>query len=332
MSKMKQDYSILIGGEAGQGSMMAGQIIAKLFSELGYNIFIYNDYQSLIRGGHNFSQIRASKEKILTHREKSDFILALDKNTFEKHKGNLNKGGIIIYDSGSFSLKDKKAIGISLNKIVSGLGGIPIMNNVALVGGFAKIIGIEWGTVRKVLSRKFKKYQEINLKVAKVAYNQTENLIKVRKLSEKSQPLLTGNEALALGTVKAGLSLYIAYPMTPSTGILHYLVNHQKDLGISVSHLENELGVINAAVGSAYTGARTMVGSSGGGFALMTEALSLAVQNETPLVIVESQRMAPGSGVPTYTAQSDLLFALSAGHGDIVKFVIAPGDAEEACF
>ncbi len=327
---MKKDYSILIGGEAGQGSRVAGQIIAKLFSKLGYNIFIYNDYQSLIRGGHNFSQIRVSEKKILTHQEKSDFLLVLDENTFKKHKGSLNEKGVIVYDSGSVSMKDKKAIGIPLGEIVSKLGGRPIMNNVALIGGFAKIVGIDWKIIKEVIGKEFEKYKEINLKIAKEAYSQTENLIQVKDLGKKSQPLLTGNEALALGAVKAGLDLYIAYPMTPSTGILHYLANHKKELGIGVSHLENEVGVVNAAIGAAYAGARTMVGSSGGGFALMTEALSLAVQNETPLVIVESQRMAPGSGVPTYNAQADLSFALSAGHGDIVKFVIAPGDVEES--
>jgi len=329
---MKKDYSILIGGEAGQGSRMAGEIIAKLFSKLGYNIFIYNDYQSLIRGGHNFSQIRASDKKVLTHREKSDFLLVLDNNTLKKHKSELDKKGMIIYDSGAVSVKSKNSIGIPLGEIVSKMGGRPIMNNVALIGGFSKIVGIKWGVVKKVVGKKFEKYKEINLKIAKEAYDQTENLIEVKDLNKKSLPMITGNEALALGAVKAGLDLYIAYPMTPSTGILHFLANHGKEFGVGVSHLENEVGVVNAAIGAAYTGARTMVGTSGGGFALMTEALSLAVQNETPLVIVESQRMAPGSGVPTYNAQSDLSFALSAGHGDIVKFVAAPGDVEESCF
>jgi len=206
------------------------------------------------------------------------------------------------------------------------------MENVALVAGFAKAAGFDWEIFEKVLREEFEKYKTLNLKVAKASFEGTQNLVKVKKLNQKPLPILTGNEALSLGAVKAGLDFYIAYPMTPATGILHYLAKHKEDFGVAVAQLENEVGVINAAIGAAYTGARTMVGTSGGGFALMVEGFSLAAQNETPLVVIESQRMSPASGVPTYNGQGDLLFALSAGHGDIVRFVIAPGDADEACF
>ncbi|PIU99207.1 pyruvate ferredoxin oxidoreductase [Candidatus Wolfebacteria bacterium CG03_land_8_20_14_0_80_36_15] len=329
---MIKDYSILIGGEAGQGSRKAGLIIGKLFSSLGYRVFIYDDYQSLIRGGHNFSQIRVSEKKILSHRRKIDFLLALDENTIKKHENDLDKKGIIIYNSDKVSLGNKKSIGIAMETIVKEAGGIPIMGNTALIAGFAKIVGIKWETLEKLLKKEFKKFQEINLIIAKTAFDDTKNLIKLKKLNQKSLPILTGNETLCLGAVKAGLDFYMAYPMTPATGILHYLAEHEKDFNIAVAQLENEIAVINAAIGAAFSGARTMVGTSGGGFALMTEGLSLAAQSETPLVIVESQRAAPSTGVPTYTGQGDLLFALTAGHGDILRFVIAPGDADETAF
>jgi len=329
---MKKDFSILIGGAAGQGSRKAGLIIAKLFSELGYKIFIYDDYQSLIRGGHSFSHIRASNEKVLSHREKVDFLLALNKEVIEKHKKKLDKKGIVIYNSDEISFSGKDSEGIAMKTIVKEAGGIPIMGNTALIAGFAKIIGIDWKILEKVLKKEFKKFRELNLKIAKRAFSEAESLVKIKKLNQKGFPLLTGNEALSLGAVKAGLDLYIAYPMTPATGVLHYLAKHKEDFNIAVAQLENEVGIVNAAVGAAYAGARTMVGTSGGGFALMTEGLSLAAQSENPLVIVESQRMSPGTGVATYNGQGDLLFALTAGHGDIVRFVIAPGDADEACF
>ncbi len=329
---MHKDYSILIGGTAGQGSRKAGFIIAELFSQYGYRIFIYDDYQSLIRGGHNFSQIRASKDKVLSHRKKIDFLLALDENTFKKHRNNLDKKGVIIYNSDRFSINSKEAIGIPIKTITKEAGGIPIMENTALIAGFAKIIGIDWQNFKEVLEEELKKSQELNLKIAKIAFEKNRSLIKVEKLKQKPLAILTGNEAVALGAVKAGLDFYIAYPMTPATGILHYLAGHKKDFNIAVAQLENEVGVVNAAVGAAYSGARTMVGTSGGGFALMTEGFSLAAQSEIPLVIIESQRMSPGTGVATYNGQGDLLFALTAGHGDILRFVIAPGDAEEACF
>ena len=329
---MKKDFSILIGGAAGMGSRKAGLVIAKLFSGLGYRIFIYDDYQSLIRGGHNFSQIRASNEKVLSHRKKIDFLLALDELTIKKHQADLDKEGIIIYNSDKISIKDKKTVGIAVETIVKKAGGIPIMGNTAFVAGFAKIIGIDWKALKKLLKKEFKKSQELNLKVARKAFDNAKSLIKIKKIDQLPLPLLTGNEALSLGAVKAGLDFYTAYPMTPATGILHYLSGHKKEFNIAVAQLENEVGIVNAAIGAAYAGAKTMVGTSGGGFALMTEGFSLAAQSEIPLVVVESQRAAPATGVPTYTGQGDLLFALTAGHGDILRFVIAPGDAEEACF
>lgn len=329
---MKKDLSILIGGKAGQGSRMAGLIIAKIFKTLGYYVFIYDDYQSLIRGGHSFSKIRVSKNQVSSHKEEIDFLLALDKNTIDKHKKDLDKEGIIIYNSDEISFHNKKAIGIAMDKIVEEFKGISIMGNTALMAGFAKIIGIDWKTVENLFKKEFEKHQKINLKIAKRSFDKLDNLIKIEKVNKKSLPLLTGNEAISLGAVKAGLDFYVAYPMTPASGILHYLAEHKKEFNIAVSQLENEVGIVNAAVGAAYAGARTMVGTSGGGFALMTEGLSLAAQSEIPLVIIESQRMSPGSGVATYNGQGDLLFALTAGHGDILRFVIAPGDAEESCY
>ena len=144
--------------------------------------------------------------------------------------------------------------------------------------------------------------------------------------------VLSGNEAIALGAVKAGLNMYIAYPMTPASAILHYLAAHEKETGVVTVHPESEIGVALMALGAAYAGAKTMVGTSGGGFALMTEALSLAGQGELPIVIVEAQRPGPSTGVPTYTMQGDLAFVVHAGHGEFSKVVLAPGDAEEAFY
>lgn len=329
---MKKDFSILIGGAAGLGSRKAGLLIAKLFSSLGYKIFIYDDYQSLIKGGHSFSFIRAAEKEVLSHRQKIDFLLALDELTIRKHQADLDKDGIILYNADKIKLESKKSMGISLAAIVQQAGGSPIMANTAFVAGFAKIIGLDWHTLAKVLQEEFDKLSALNLKIARASFDNCQKITEIEKLPQKSLPLLTGNEALALGSVKAGLDLYLAYPMTPATGILHYLSAHSKEFKITVVQLENEIGIVNAAIGAAYAGARTMIGTSGGGFALMTEGLSLAAQNETPLVIVNSQRPGPATGVPTYTGQGDLLFALTAGHGDILRFVIAPGDAQEACF
>jgi len=335
---MAEDYSILVGGAAGRGSRKSGLIIARMFSRAGYRVFIYDDYQSLIRGGHSFSQIRAAEKNVSSHREKIDFLLALDKITIEKHINQLGGKGIIIYNSDEIDKvppadKKKKEIGLPLKAIAQKSGGSQLMENTALAAAFAKIIGLNWKDVETVFGREFGGEQKrINLKIAKAAFENSPNLFRTKRLEQKALPLLTGNEAIALGAAKAGLDIYIAYPMTPATGILHYFAKHKKEMKLRVVQMENEIGVVNAALGAAYSGARTMVGTSGGGFALMTEGFSLAAQNETPLVVVESQRMSPGTGVATYQGQGDLLFTLTAGHGDILRFVIAPGDADEACF
>lgn len=321
------EYNILMGGRAGQGSRRAGLTIANLLNHLGYSIFIYDDYQSLVRGGHSFSRIRASEKEIKTQGEKLDILLCLDEETFLKHKGELKKEGIVIYNKDKIS--NGKGIGIPIETIAKELGGKPIMANTALVSAFAKAAGIDLKDLEAVLKKEFKKAQSVNLKIAKKAYLENEKKIEIKKIKRKTTPLFTGNEALSLGASKAGLEMYYAYPMTPATSVLHFLA--EKDLGVQTVQLENEISVIMAALGSAYSGKRTMVGTSGGGFALMSEAISFSAMAEIPVVIMESQRAGPATGVPTYSGQADLNFVLNAGHGDIVKFTVAPGDIDE-CF
>ena len=322
----KKDFSILVGGAAGQGSRKAGLIIAKIFSNLGYKIFIYDDYQSLIRGGHSFSLIRVSEKEYNCSKKKIDILLALDERTIQEHASDLNEDGIIIFNQDK--IKDASGIGIAIETIVKELGGIPIMANTALIAGFAKVVGFDFESLKKVLEHEIAKGLEKNLEVAKKAYDSVDEKIKIEDIGNPL-PLLTGNEALSLGAVAAGLEIYIAYPMTPATGIMNYLAE-LKDCNVLTAQLENEIAVINAAIGAAFTGKRAMVGTSGGGFALMTEAISLAAMSEVPIVVVNSQRPGPATGVPTYGGQGDLLFTLNSGHGDIVRFVIAPGDANES--
>jgi 2-oxoglutarate ferredoxin oxidoreductase subunit alpha len=328
---MQKEFSILIGGAAGEGTRMTGQLIGKLLNQYGWRIFIYEDYQSLITGGHNFSIIRASSERISAPTKKIDYLIALNQDTLNRHKANLKTEGVIVYNSDQ--IKNEKGISIAAQAITTQLGGKPIMKNSALFGALVKILGIDWEILENLLKREFGEKAELNLKIAKAGFDQVKAYQKLEKLNQKPLPLITGNEATALGALKAGLDVYISYPMTPATPILHYLAGIKKNLkNIIVFQPENEIEVINAALGAAYTGKKAMVGTSGGGFALMVEALSLAAQSETPIVIVESQRPAPATGLPTYSAQGDLLFVLSAGHGDFKRFVVAPGDAEEAFY
>jgi len=324
------EISILVGGKAGDGIRQAGHVIARLLNRIGYRIFFYDDYPSLIRGGHNFSIIRASEKSIAAHKETVDVIVALNQDAVENHKHRLNTGGIILYDS---KKSDAEGIGFDFMDIVKKFDGKPIMRNTAAIGALAGVLNIEWSVLEKVIKDAVEHEIDLNLKIAQYAYDRIETPSKsVPKLDQKALPLVSGNEAIALGAVKAGLNLYIAYPMTPASAILHYLAAHEDELGVVTVHPESEIGVALMALGAAYAGARAMVGTSGGGFALMTEALSLAGQGELPMVIVEAQRPGPSTGVPTYTMQGDLAFVVHAGHGDILRVVLAPGDAEEAFY
>jgi len=323
-----KDISILIGGKAGDGIKGAGQIIARLLNRLGYWIFLYDEYPSLVKGGHNFNVIRGSDQKIRAHKKDLDIIVALNQETAEKHKDDLKSGGLILYDSDE---ADVEGLCIPFSSIVKEMGGIPIMRNTAAIGALAKSLDIEWSVVAKLIAEAMEKQTDLNLKIAQKGYEKVKMPhVPLTRLEKDPQPLLTGNQAIALGAVQGGLNMYIAYPMTPSSGILHFLAAHEDELGIITIQPENEIAVALIALGGAYAGARTMVGTSGGGFALMTEAVSLAGEAEIPVVFVESQRAGASTGVPTYTAQGDLLFVLHAGHGEFLKLVLAPGDVEEA--
>ena len=327
-----QEYSLIVGGAAGQGSRRAGLLIAKIFNKLGYYVYIYDDYQSLIRGGHNFSQITVSEKKDPVRKEKIDFLLALDKKTIEKHKAKLKKDGLLFFNSNKI---EEKGIGIPADNILKQCEGMPIMANTALLAGLSKGIGIGFDLLQKTLIEDLAKEKDKNLKIAKLAYNQTifpKNGIKIKKVKNNSGLLMTGNEATAEGMAKAGLNIYFAYPMTPASGILHYLAQNQKKLGLLAVQLENEIAVASEAIGSAFAGQRSAVGTSGGGFALMVETISLSAQAEIPFLAINSQRMGPATGVPTYGAQSDLLFTLHPGHGDFEKFIALPSNAEESFY
>ncbi len=325
-----KEISILVGGKAGDGIRQAGNVIARLFNRIGYRIFFYDDYPSLIRGGHNFSIIRAAERRIIAHKETVDVIVALNQDTIEKHLHRLNAGGTILYDS---KKSTTEGVGIDFMGIVNLFNGKPIMRNTAAIGSLAGVLGIPWPVLEKVISDTVEKEIELNVQIARHAYDQIDSPHKsVPKLEQPPLPLITGNEAIVLGAVKAGLNMYIAYPMTPASSILHYLAANENELGVVTVHPESEIGGALILLGAAYTGARAMIGTSGGGFALMTEALSLAGQGELPMVIIEVQRPGPGTGVPTYTMQADLDFVVHAGHGEITRVVLAPGDAEEAFY
>ena len=324
-----KDVSVLIGGKAGDGINSAGALVAQLLNYLGYDIYLYFEYPSLIRGGHNFAIIRGSEQSVGTCWNYLDFILALNNETLERHRDKCTRETVIIFNA---DLVKSAGQGIPVQAILTGEHAPAIMGNSAILGGFAKAAGIEWDVVKAVFTAHISKGVDLNLNVAKRAYDQGEKVHPVSKGIKPPRPLFTGNEAIGVGMVKGGLDSYVSYPMTPSSSLLHFLAEHQEKFGITVVHPENEIAVILMALGFAYAGKRSAVGTSGGGFCLMTEGLSLAGMAELPLVLVVSQRTGPSTGLPTYTAQSDLQFIVNAGQGEYPRLIVAPGDAQEALF
>ena len=323
------EYSILIGGKAGFGIDKASSIIAEIFNELGYRIYVYRDYPSLIRGGHTFSIIRASNQKISNHCDKVDFILALNQDTVNFHQERLKDNSLIIYDS---DLVKSEGSGIPLEKIIQEEKASEIMRNTCIIGSFCKAAGVKWEILAEVFKKNISKEFDLNLKVAQRGYDVAGEVLKIERLSEAAMPLVTGNDAISSGLIEAGLKSYIAYPMTPSSGILHFMAEKSQECGLKVIHPESEISVMLMSLGFAYAGEKVAIGTSGGGFCLMTEGLSFSGMAELPIVVVVGQRPGPSTGLPTYTCQSELHFVLHAGQGEFARFIIAPGDAEEAYY
>jgi 2-oxoglutarate ferredoxin oxidoreductase subunit alpha len=327
---VSDEYSVLIGGQAGDGIRQASDAISRLFNRLGYWVFSYEDYGSLIRGGHDFAIIRAAPGRIRAHREKVDVMMALNQDSVDQHTWRLKGNSLIIFDSAKVKAD---GLALPLGDIAREMRMPPIVRNTAALGALASVLGVEFRIVEDVIRSAIRRSIEENVAVAERGYDLAKDkrgALMAPVLEGPPKPLISGNEAVALGAVKGGLKLYVAYPMTPSSSILHYLAANADDLGIATVHPENEIAVIGIAEGAAYAGVRSMVGTSGGGFALMVEHLSLAGQAEIPIVIYLGQRPGPSTGVPTYTAQGDLFFAMFAGHGEFPKVVIAPGDPEQA--
>ena len=327
--------TITIGGKAGDGIKASGKIVTKVLNKMGYYLFLLDDYPSLIRGGHNFNKISFDKKPVLSHYNKIDVLIAFDKNTVLIHKKNLTKTGIIIYDEDTLKVNGRNCIGIPSKTIVGKVGGIKIMRNMALLGALSYTLGISIEFLGKVLKEVYPSKYAQNIEIAtkgfEIAKSKTKPFIKLKSVGSP-KTAITGNIAIAEGAVKSGLNAYFAYPMTPATSILHYLAKNSRRFHVKVVQPENEISVINMALGASYAGAKSMVGTSGGGFALMNEAVSLAGMSETPIVIVEVQRPGPSTGVPTYTSQADLNFVLNSGHGEFPKIVIAPGTNEQAFY
>ena len=326
-------FTFIVGGKAGQGVKKTGAVASQLFIDLGRQVFQMDDYMSLIRGGHNFSVVSTSTSWVSSHYMNADLIIVFDKRSYDNHIGKLAEGGIMVYNSDEKG--DMEGIGVPFTSEAKKYPMKDLMFGVGAIGILSSVLGFERNEMAKIIESSYPRGIEDNIEFANLFCDrvnpQISGKFKINR-GDKKRPILFGNQAIALGAIAGGLDVYYAYPMTPASSILHYLARQAEDFGLAVIHPESEIAVMNMAVGSAFTGARTMVGTSGGGFALMVEGLSLAGITEAPVLCVLSMRPGPATGVPTYTEQADLNFALSAGHGEFLRIVASPGTIEQAYY
>jgi len=331
---MKSDvFTFLVGGKAGEGVKKAGSVAAHIFSSLGRHVFQIDDYMSLIRGGHNFSVISSTPRWISSHYMKANLVINFDKRSCETHTNDIAENGIMIFNSDEQELDN--GIGIPLTSEADKYPLKNLMFGVGAVAILSGTIGFEKEEMNQIIKAEYPSGIEDNIafanKIYDIVYPDCWKKFNLEK-GDKVRPIITGNEAISLGAIAGGLDVYYGYPMTPASTILHTLAREAKNFGLAVVHVESEIAVINMAIGSAFTGARAMVGTSGGGFSLMTEGFSLAGITEAPVLIILSQRPGPATGVPTYTEQADLSFALTAGHGDFLRIVASPRTIREAYY
>ncbi len=341
MSESGLDFTICIGGAAGQGIATPGNILARIFARRGLHLYAYNAYQSIIRGGHIFLTLRVRDEEVRSHGDGIDLLLCLNQDTMDRHLRVLGPGSRVLYNAKTIQPGEVPEgvhlCPIPVAELTDGSKNKLIQNTVSL-GVMMSLMGADFSVLQEALEllfgRKGSTVVEENVTMARAGYDHgAANFqpfpVPLPKV-DKPLAIWTGNQALAMGGAAAGVNFYAAYPMSPSTGVLHWMAQHARELGIMVRQVEDEIGVANMAIGAAHAGCRAMCATSGGGFALMTEAIGSAAMMEIPVVFINVMRAGPSTGVPTKTEQGDLWQALGASQGDFERFIVAPKNTLDA--
>ena len=345
---MTVDFNFMIGGEAGQGIQSVSFILSKTMMRGGYNVYSDQDYESRIRGGHSFSRVRVRDREVQAQSEKVNILLALNKETIDRHLGEMKpeREALVIFDEQTIKsgLADKGVmLDVPLEQLAVQSTANKIMSNTVAIGAALGAVEYDFdllaGVLREEFGRHGEKVAEDNLKAARTGYDYAlqhrgerfgQRLKTLKPPGASNKIFLTGHEAVALGAMVAGCKFVAGYPMTPTTSILEYIAQKGRDFNVKVIQTEDEISAINMVIGAGYAGVRAMTATSGGGFCLMVEGLSLAGMTETPVVVVLGQRPGPAIGLPTRTEQAELWFALHAGHGEFPRAILAPVSVEDA--
>lgn len=342
MKDLLDSISIVLCGEAGQGIQTIEAILTRVLKLSGLNVFATKEYMSRVRGGSNSTTIRISSKRVNAYKDSIDMLIPLDSYALAHLEKRISADTII------FAEKEKikssyNIIDVSFTQIASGIGSA-IYSNVVAVGLISGALGIDLdsftGYIKKYFSSKGEEVADKNVQAAEAGYEigirwQKSSGIKIsieKNQSVKGETLLNGAEAIAMGAIAGGCNFISAYPMTPSTGIFTFLSQHAKDFNLISEQAEDEISAINMALGASYAGGRALAATSGGGFALMVEGLSLAGMLEVPVVVILAQRPGPATGLPTRTEQADLNFALYSAHGEFPRIILSPGTIEDAFY
>ncbi len=346
---MKKTLTVKIGGEAGFGIMTTGLMLSRLANRHGFFVFDYVEYPSLIRGGHNVYEVRFGQEEIFSQEKGVDLLVCLNQETLSLHQSELKEEAAVLFDDSlvkaniNFNNKKISLIPIPFTQLIKQAGVSVLMQNNIALGAVSAILGFDLKVLFELIKEVFlDKGEQIitdNQKAAQIGFdyvlNRFSQVLPTKLETNKvkgNKLVVTGNDAVSLAAIAAGCGFYAAYPMTPSSSVLHTLAALASQSGMVVKHAEDEIAAINMAIGASFAGVRAMCGTSGGGFSLMTEGLGLAGITETPLVILEAQRPGPATGMPTWTAQADLQFLIHASQDEFPRIILAPGDPSEAFY
>ena len=339
MAIFKGELAIVLAGEAGQGIQTIETLLTGLLKSGGYHVFATKEYMSRVRGGLNSTTIRIASRRVAAFREKIDFLIPLHKDAITHLKDRITEDTVVIGEKEIIAYNPM--IDVPFTKMATEMGNA-VYANILAVGFIAGLFKIDKEQCLRFIAGHFvKKDEEIrekNIAAARKGFEIGEGLsgettiIIEKNAAVAGEIMLTGAEAVALGALAGGCNYLCAYPMSPSTAVLTQMAVYSKLTDIIVEQVEDETGVVNMAIGAWYAGARAMVTTSGGGFALMTEGISLAGMIESPLVVHLAQRPGPATGLPTRTEQGDLNLVLYAGHGAFPRIILAPKSIEDAFF
>ncbi|MFH1283105.1 MAG: 2-oxoacid:acceptor oxidoreductase subunit alpha [bacterium] len=336
------DLSLVFCGEAGQGIQTIEYILTRVLKLDGFFCFATKEYMSRVRGGSNSTQIRVSSDRVAAFVDRIDLLIPLDQDAIPHLEKRISKKTLIIGEKGKIKTS-YNMVDVPFSELATSIGN-PVFSNVIAVGLIAGLLKVDKtileGYLRKHFSKKKDDLIQKNIQAVNKGYLIGEdfvksNLIKLeisRNSVIKDEVLINGAEAVSMGALKGGCNFISAYPMSPSTGVLTFLAGKSHEFGVFVDQAEDEISGINMGLGASFAGARALVSTSGGGFALMAEGVSLAGMIETPIVIHVAQRPGPATGLPTRTEQSDMELVLYAGHGEFPRIIFSPGTIEDAFY